>query len=275
MGLLRGVLAGSGRYRAAAVAIGGENLVRLAVGGAVLAVSRDPRLLAAALASGPLIALLWPRALRLDPVAGPSPSTGLVGAAGLSLVLSQTVLYGGPPLVAALGGAEAEVTAVFSALALFRAPYLMALGLTVRATAPLTRRAEGRGRGSLRSPALGVAAASVASGAAAFGAAWAVGPPLVRALFGPGTAPSGPVAGAAAAGCVLALGSLALTVMLMAAGARRALVLCWVAAAGAGAIALAAASGLEPSARVVLAFNAAEAVAVLAATASLGGAPPS
>jgi len=82
MGLLRGVLAGSGRYRAAAVAIGGENLIRLAVGGAVLAVSRDPRLLAAALVSGPLIALLWPRALRLDPVAGPSPSTGLVGAAG-------------------------------------------------------------------------------------------------------------------------------------------------------------------------------------------------
>jgi hypothetical protein len=164
------------------------------------------------------------------------------------------------------------VTALFSALVLFRAPYLVALGLTVRATAPLTRRVEERGRPSLRSPALVTAAASVALGAAAFGAAWAVGPPLIRALFGPGTAPSGPVTGAAAAGCVLALGSLALTVMLMAAGARRALVSSWVAAAGAGAIVLALAASLNPTARAVLVFNVAEAVAVLAAAASLGAA---
>ena len=161
MGLLRGLLAGSGRYRAAAVVIGGENLIRLAVGAALLASSRDPRLLAAALLTGPLIALFWPKAWRLDPVAGPRPSTGLVGAAGLSVLLAQAILNGGPPLVAALGGAEAEVTAFFSALALFRAPYLVALGLTVRITAPLTRRVEELGRGSLRAPALGVAAASV------------------------------------------------------------------------------------------------------------------
>ncbi len=269
MGLLRGVLAGSGRYRAAAVAIGGENLIRLAVGGAVLAASRDPRLLAAALMSGPLIALLWPRALRLDPVAGPSPSTGLVGAAGLSLVLSQAVLYGGPPVVAALGGAEAEVTALFSALAIFRAPYLMALGLTVRATAPLTRRVEGGGRGSLRAPALGVAAASVALAAAAFGAAWPGGPPLIRALFGPGTAPSGPVTGAGAAGCVLALGGLALTLMLIVVGARAALVSCWAVAVAVGGLVLGLAGGLEPTARVAVAFVGAEAAAVAAATVAL------
>jgi hypothetical protein len=81
------------------------------------------------------------------------------------------------------------------------------------------------------------------------------------------------VAGATAAGCVLALGSLALTVMLMAAGARRALVLCWVAAAGIGVIVLALAAGLDPTARVVLAFNAAEVVAVGAAAAGLGVSP--
>ena len=126
--------------------IGGENLIRLAVGAALLASSRDPRLLAAALLTGPLVALFWPKAWRLDPVAGPRPSTGLVGAAGLSVLLAQAILNGGPPLVAALGGAEAEVTAFFSALALFRAPYLVALGLTVRITAPLTRRVEEQGR---------------------------------------------------------------------------------------------------------------------------------
>jgi hypothetical protein len=273
MGLLRGVLAGSGRYSAAAVAIAGENVLRLAVGGILLAVDRDPRLLAAALLAGPAVALLWPRAWRLDPKAGPRPSTGLVGAAGLSVLLAQVVLNGGPPLLAALGGAEAEVTALFAALALFRAPYLVALGLTVRATRPLTRRVSEGGRGSLRRPALAAAGLTVALAAASFAAARPLGPPLIRALFGPGTAPSGPVAGAAAAGCVLALGGLALTVMLIAAAARRALVVSWLTAAAVGAVVLVATAALEPVARVVAAFNAAEVVAVLAAAAALAASP--
>ena len=269
MGLVRGVLAGSGRYRAAAVAIGGENLVRLGVGAALLAVGRSPGLLAAALVTGPLIALLWPRALCLRPTGGARPATGLVGAAGLSVLLAQVVLNGGPPLLAALGGGKAAVTALFSALALFRAPYLVALGLTVRATAPLTRRVEERGRGSLRVPALAAAVASVALAGGAFGLAWPLGPPLIRALFGPGTAPGGAVTGAVAAGCVLALGSLALTVMLIAAGARRALVLSWVAAVAAGAAVLALTGDLGPMGRVVAALNAAEVVAVGAGAAAL------
>lgn len=273
MGLLRGVLAGSGRYSAAAVAIGGENVVRLAVGALLLVVGRDPRLLAAALLAGPAVGFLWPRAWQLDRQAGPRPSTGLVGAAGLSVLLSQVVLNGGPPLLAALGGEEAEVTALFAALALFRAPYLVALGLTVRATGPLTRRVSEGGRGSLRRPALGAAGLTVALAAATFAAARPLGPPLIRALFGPGTAPSGPVAGAAAAGCVLALGSLALTVMLIAAAAHRGLVGSWLAAATAGAVALVVTGSLEPVGRVVAAFNAAEVVAVLAAAGALSASP--
>ena len=269
MGLLRGVLAGSGRYHAAALAIGGENLLRLGAGAALLAVERDPRLLAAALLTGPAVALLWPRALRLDLPAGPRPPTGLVGAAGGSVLLAQVVLNGGPPLLAALGGREAEVTALFAALALFRAPYLVGLGLTVRATAPLTRRVAEGGRGSLGRPALATAGATLALAGALGAAAWPLGPPLIRALFGPGTSPSGAIAGATAAGCVLALGGLALTVMLIAAAARRALVLSWAAAVAAGAAVLAWGGALEPGARVVAAFNAAEAVAVGSAAAAL------
>jgi O-antigen/teichoic acid export membrane protein len=269
MGLVRGVLAGSGRYRAAAVAIGGENVVRLAAGAAFLAVDRDPRLFAAALLTGPLIALLWPRALRLDPVTGPPPPTGLVGAAGFSVLLAQVVLNGGPPLLAVLGADDASVTALFSALALFRAPYLVVLGLTVRATGPLTRRVAEGGRGRLRGPAAATAGLTLALAAGAFGAAWPLGPPLIRALFGPGSAPSAPVSGAAAAGCVLALGGLALTVMLIAAGARRALVVSWLAAAAAGGIALAVAGGLGAVGGVVVAFNIAEGVAVALAAWSL------
>jgi hypothetical protein len=68
---------------------------------------------------------------------------------------------------------------------------------------------------------------------------------------------------------VLALGGLALTVMLIAAGARRALVVSWLAAAAAGGIALAVAGGLGAVGGVVVAFNIAEGVAVALAAWSL------
>jgi len=68
---------------------------------------------------------------------------------------------------------------------------------------------------------------------------------------------------------VLALGSLALTVMLIAAGARRALVLSWVVAVTAGALVLSLTGNLGPVARVAAAFNAAEVVAVGAGAAAL------
>jgi hypothetical protein len=119
LGAVRGLLVGSGRYRAAAVVIGGETVVRLVVGAALLMAGGGPLLLAAALATSAAVALLWPGILRVP----------------------------GPRLVSAMGGSETEVTALFAALALFRAPYLVALGLTVRATAPLTRLVEEGGRG--------------------------------------------------------------------------------------------------------------------------------
>jgi O-antigen/teichoic acid export membrane protein len=195
-----------------------------------------------------------------------------VGAAGLSVLLAQAVLNGGPPLVAAFGGTEAEVTALFTALALFRAPYLVALGLTVRATAPLTKRVEQGGRARLRRPALATAAATMGLAGAAFGLAWPLGPPLIAALFGEGAAPSPAVAAATAAGCTLALGGLALTVVLISAGAQAALVASWLAAVGAGAGVLLATSHWGATARVVAAFNTAEAVAVVAAAAAVAAA---
>jgi O-antigen/teichoic acid export membrane protein len=273
MGLLRGVLAGSGRFHAAAVAIGGENVVRLATA-ALLAAGRDPRLWAAALLAGPAVGLLWPRAFRFDPASSTRPATGLMGAAGLSVLLAQIVLNGGPPLLAGLGAGEAEVTALFTALALFRAPYLVALGVTVRATAPLALRAAEGGRRPLRRPALAATGLTLILAAASFALAWPLGPPLIRALFGAGTAPSGPVTAAAAAGCVLAVGSLALTVMLIAASSRVGLVASWGSALAVGAAVVAGGVALDPTARVVAAFNAAEAVAVLAAVAALAGVPP-
>ena len=270
LGVVRGLLAGSGRFAAAAVAVGGENVVRLAVGAAVVACGGGPLALAAVLVSGPAVVFLWPGLLRsTGPRVPGRPAAGLVGATALSAVLAQVALNGGPPVLAALGGEEAEVTGLFLALALFRAPYLLALGLTVRATAPLTRLVAEGGRRRLRERAWAAAGISVVATAAAFGVGWALGPRVIRTLFGPGTDLSGALTGAVAAGCVLALGSLALTVMLIAASARLALAASWIAACVIGAGVLAAGAGLGASARVVAAFTAAELSAVVAGLGTL------
>lgn len=269
LGMLRGVLAGSGRYRAAAVVIGGENAVRVVAGALATAFGDDPALLGIALLTGPAIGLGWPGALRLGRPHPEPPAGALLGSAGVSLLLAQIVLNGGPPLLSALGGAEAEVTALFTALALFRAPYLLALGLTVRITAPLTRLVEDRRVAEVaRITRLGTGAV-VAASAAAAAAAWWAGPWLIGVLFGEGTEPSATGAAGIAAGCTLALGSLALTVMLIARSGSAALTGSWVLAALAGAAVLAAGSRWAAFDRVVVAFLAAEGVAVLAMAAAM------
>jgi hypothetical protein len=270
LGVLRGVLAGSGRFHAAALVIGGENVVRVAAALVLMTVRSDAGLLGVALLTGPLIGLLWPAALRFgrgDGVSG-APAA-LLGSAGVSLMLAQIVLNGGPPLLAALDGAEAEVTALFTALALFRAPYLLALGLTVRITAPLTRLVEdGRTAEVSRITRLGTAAVLAAAAVAAAGAWW-LGPGLIRVLFGEGTDPSAMGAAGIAAGCTLALGSLALTVMLIARAGSAALTGSWVAAVAAGAVVLVAGGSLAPFDRVVAAFPVAEATAVIVMAAAM------
>lgn len=269
LGLVRGVLAGSGRYGAAAGVIGGENLLRLAVGAALLGLGGGPLSLAAALAAGPAVALAFPGAWRLGARSTERASTGLVGAAGLSVLLAQVVLNSGPPLVSSLGGVEREVTALFTALAVFRAPYLVALGLSVRATYPLTRLVEERGRSGLRGPAWATLSGSLAAAALAFAVARPWGPPLIRALFGAGTDLPGTPTGLIAAGCVVALGGLALTVMLIAASARVALVGSWVLGTVVGVAMLVWGASLGPVDRVVVAFVGAEAAALVAAATAL------
>jgi len=265
LGVLRGVLAGGGRYHAAAVVIGGENLIRVGVAASLMAIADDPILLGVALLTGPIVGLIWLRAHRLSPEApADRPPARLVGTAALAVLLAQVVLNGGPPLLAVLGGTAVAVTALFSALALFRAPYLLALGLSVRATAPLTQHLAAGGTGAMRRLVGVVVAASFGLAAVAFLVARPLGSPLIRAFFGPETAPSADATGWIAAGCVLALGGLALTVMLIAAARQAALIGCWLLAIAVGAVVVAVTGSLPPLDRVVTAFVSAEAAAVLA-----------
>lgn len=269
LGLARGVLAGRGRYHAAAALIGGENLVRLAAGIAAVALSDDPRLLGVALLAGPLVVLAWPSVARLDAATAPG-DLGLIGSAGAGILVSQVLLNGGPPLLAAVGGAEAEVTALFATLAVFRAPYLVALGLSVRATAPITRALEeGRAAEVRRSTLAGVAAGALLA-VGVVPAAWWLAPAVLEGLFGEGSRPAPETAAAVAAGAVLALVALGLTVVLIARGSQVRVIATWSAGLGAAGVALAVASATQEG--IAIAFAVGEGVAVGVGTVlALGG----
>ena len=53
-------------------------------------------------------------------------------------MIGQAVLTGGPVVLALAGGSARDITALFAGLALFRAPYIVALGLVSQLTGRFT-----------------------------------------------------------------------------------------------------------------------------------------
>ena len=137
------------------------------------------------------------------------------------------MLTGGPVLLAVAGGAPAEVTALFAGLALFRAPYTLALGLvaplTDRLTALVVRAGATRCAGSARARA---GDAGRAGRGRAGSAAW-LGPPLMELVFGDGIRLAGDLPGLLAVGTVFAIANLVLTILVVARGRPRGLVRGW------------------------------------------------
>lgn len=256
-GMTRGGLAAGHRFTATGVAIGTENLLRLVAGAAVLVVAPSADLYAAALLAGTAVVLLWPSALRFgsDGTASrrPTVATGLVA----SSLAAQTVLNVGPVAVALLGGAPSQVTSVFAALALLRAPYLLLLGLSTRLTSTLTTRYVRRDLSALRRWERLVAGATAALVVASAVLAPIVCPPLLDLLFGGQVQLSGGVLAALAGGSVAALGALVETLLLVAAGRTVASALVWAGVIAAATPALAFVP-LEPVAAVATVFGLAE-----------------
>lgn len=268
LGFARGMLAGSGRYPAAASVIGGENVVRVAAAIAAAMVWDTTHGFAVALLLGPLAGLVWrPPRTRTRADAAP-PSIRLVGASSGGLVVSQTILQGGPAALALLGASPAEVTILFSTLALFRAPYLVALGLTLRSTGAMTRWVVSRDLRKLAYVvAIIVGVAGVGAVAAYVGGA-VFGPYLVSLVFGPEARPTAAISGLIAAGSVVALAGLWLVIALIAARREATLVLAWM--VGLGAFVATLLVGFDsPAMRVALAFLMGQGTAVVAMTTAL------
>ena len=263
MGAVRGGLGGRQRFAALACSLVAENALRAAlVAVLLLAGVTDPVAHGLCLTAGPLVAVLWPSSLRfgtgVSGTGGADPIPFLTGVAAAQ-VIGQTVLTGGPVLLALLGGAPADVTAMFAALALFRAPYQVALGAVPQLTVQVAQ----RGTGGLPRPALVIPVAAAVPALAAVLGAW-IGPGLLRLVFG-STVEVGPVAAAClAAGCAVAVLNLALTVVGLALNIPGATAAAWAVAFVVGAVGVAMTSGDDPVTATLTGFLVTEGTALCA-----------
>ncbi|MGB7447610.1 MAG: hypothetical protein WA892_00625, partial [Ornithinimicrobium sp.] len=152
LGLMRGLQSARHRFGAVGAGLVVENGIRcLAAVGLVTAGSDTPAYYGLALLAGYAVAVLWPRALapRASGHGGGAGPMLFVSGASAGQLLAQVTLTGGPVLLAAIGGAPFEVTALFAGLALFRAPYTLALGVVAALTGRLTTLVERRRWGTL------------------------------------------------------------------------------------------------------------------------------
>ena len=257
VGLVRGALAGRGRYVATAASLIGENAIRVVGAAGVAFAGGGAKAFGEALVIGPLIGLVWARSLRFDSSSPASsdlrnPLALVSGIAGGSLI-AQVVLTGAPVVLAAIGGAQAEVTSLFVALAVWRAPYLLALGMSPRLTPALTLLVvDGQHRRIARVRRMTVLGVAVGAAAAALVGVTLM-QPVLHLAFGPDINVDAAALAALGVGTAIALGNLVLLLMLLALGRSRAATTSWAAAlaVSAGWMVL---STMAPEPRVVVAF---------------------
>lgn len=234
LGLLRGALASRKRYLATGISFVTEMVCRVLAAATVALAGGGAVAFGVALAVGPLANLVWWRALRFtshDAGAGVvrNPLALAAGIAGGSLI-AQVVLTSAPVLLAAMGDAPAEVTALFVALAVWRAPYMVFLGMATTLTSMLTNFVKRRQFGRLAQVHWGTAAFVLCGvllagliGATIFG-------PMLRLAFGSDIRLPVWAMVATGAGTVVAVGNLVLLLTLLAYGRSGRTTVAWVGA---------------------------------------------
>ena len=264
MGVVRGMLTARGRFTAVGVGLVAENALRCLAALALAAAGVDaPAAYGLCLVAGYAAALGWPSTFRPaatgDEGDDGSPLAFLGGASAGQLV-GQAVLTGGPVVLALAGGSAAEVTVLFAGLALFRAPYTLALGVVAQLTARLTAMVVQHRTEELRRFNRGLAALTLVGAAAAALVGALAGPPLLPLVFGSDVTIAAGLAALLAAGSTVAMGNLAATLVVLAQGRSLALVRAWLVALLPGAVwfALSGAPALD---RTVAAFLVVEVVA--------------
>jgi O-antigen/teichoic acid export membrane protein len=262
LGVVRGILTVRDRLAAVGLILVAENAVRCVLAAVLIAGDvTASRYYGLALAAGQLVGFGWPSTLRLGRTGATSQGwlRFIAGASGGQLI-SQTVLTGGPVALALLGGTPAQVTGLFVALALFRAPYTLALGVVSPATGILTRLVVAEDHAAIRRVLAGFVAATALGAALAAAIGWFVGPALLQLVFGASIDVSAQVCLLTAVGSALSLGTLLLSLVAMAHDRSHTTLRSWTVAAVAAAVTLAVGPG-TPLTTVTVAFLVAQLVA--------------
>ncbi len=270
IGVVRGGLGGRGRFEAVAWSLVAENGLRcVLVAGLLLAGVTSAVAHGLCLVAGQVVVVLWPSALHYAKVLGAHinesdrPFAFLTGAAGGQLI-SQAILTGGPVLLALSGGAPSEVTAMFAALALFRAPYMIVLASVPQLTLRVTERILAGEYAALRTMIRGILAATALMVLLAGLLGAYVGPSLLRLVFGHTVDVPAIDAALLAIGCALAIANLALMVVALGQDRPAAVAWAWAIATAVGALGFVALTGASPVDATIGAFLTAEVAALIA-----------
>lgn len=257
VGYARGVLGGRGRFRLVGVSLVVENSVRCLAAGVAIAFGADePAVYGGCLLIGYVAAATWPSVFRLGHAGGAAvgSAVGFLGGASGGQLVAQAVLTGGPVVLALVGGSPAQVTALFAGLALFRAPYTIAVGAVAPLTSMFTRLVVERRADRLRWFRNRILAGGAAAAVLGLVLAWRLGPWLLRAVFGDDVRLSPAVCAILAVASAAAIVNLISTVMLMSLGRTSGLLRAWLLAVLPGALWFAVAPGaaLEATASAFL-----------------------
>lgn len=268
VGVVRGALAARHDFLANAGVLAAENGLRCVAAGILVALGVQVNVwFGVALAAGATVGLVRPSAVRfgrgVEQGPSESPVAFLSGAAGGQL-LGQAVLTGGPVVLALAGGTPAQVTALFAGLALFRAPYTLALGMVSQLTGRLTVLVVQGDVTALRTVRLAVVGLATVATVAAVGIAVWFGPELVRLVFGEDVVLGTGATTLVAVGSAVALANLVSTLLVLAQNRAHAVARAWTVALAAGTLCFLALTSVDPLDRTAWAFVAAEMVALVA-----------
>jgi O-antigen/teichoic acid export membrane protein len=267
VGVSRGGLASRQQFGRLSVAIAGENALRC-LGAVALMASHERSAVAfgMVLLGGQLVVFAWPSALRYSRGVERQPTgspVAFLGGSAVGQLLGQTVLAGGPVLLSLLGGAPADVTALFAGLAIFRTPYILALGVVPPLTIRLTALVVERNHAALRRLRwVLLAAVLLASVPVAGLAAW-LGPDVLTLIFGKNVVLGRVPTMIVALGSLLAMANLVFTLMVMAQNRAQAVARAWLIGVAAVAPVLLLTT-YGPLGRTCAAFLVAEAAAFVA-----------
>jgi O-antigen/teichoic acid export membrane protein len=267
--IVRGRLAGAGRFKAYGLVTASESLSRLALAILVAVVAGGTLLFASIMPLGALAAAAWWFGLRrpAEPMSTEVPD-GRAGTTRFLLLTSSAnaithfLLAGGPLVLAFLKASPAAVSILFVTLTAARLPIVFVFGgILSRSLGTFTRLADAdRGR-RLRRAVVWIATGTVAAAMVAGGLAAIAGSALIGLLFGAGFRPPWWVAAGATVGVLLATGGMVLNQVLVATVAEHRLPWPWFAGLLGAALTIGLVAGPVLN-RVMAAFVTGEAIAL-------------